>query len=315
MLDQPIRVGVVEKNRSPYWDMVNAGWLDAASALGLDLVIRAPEHEDIDVQRTMLEQLLDDGVDALAFVGTVEAAFDAVLESARNRGVSVVSFDLDASRDHRSIFVGMTHPKEIGRRVGERIAADVGPGALVLLLAGSADARGAVGKLRGLTAALEAGGVSVAVSSPDGEDLAVATRNARDLLAAHPTAAAAIGVYGYHPAVLAGAAADIGSSVRIHGFDMLPETVELLRSGAVESSVWIREYYFGYLAAVAVHDLHRLGSDEVLALFGGIADGAGKSLELEPRTYTRNNVEEFVRWRDEHDLDARTARTLIPKTW
>jgi ribose transport system substrate-binding protein len=312
MPDRKIRVGVVEKNRSPYWDMVNAGWFDAAAALGLDLDIRAPEHEDVEIQLALIEQLLADGVDALAYVGTVDGTFDAVLESARGRGVSVVSFDLDASRDHRSVFVGMTDPQEIGRRVGERIATEVGPGALVILLAGSADARGAVGKLRGLTSALEAGGVVVVASSPDGEDLAVAARNARELLQANPGAAAAIGVYGYHPAVLASAAAETGSSARIHGFDMLPETVELLRTGAVDSSVWIREYYFGYLAAVAVHDLHRLGSDEVLALYGGTADGAGRSLELEPRTFTRSDVEEFVRWRDEHDLDARTARTLIP---
>lgn len=314
MPERPIRVGIVEKNRSPYWDMVNAGWTDAASELGLDLVFRAPDHEDVEVQRTMLEKLLDEGVDALAFVGTVDGAFDNVLKTARQRGVTVVSFDLDASRNYRSMFVGMIDPGKIGHNVGKRIAAKVGPGAQVLLLAGSADARGALGKLHGLTSALEAAGVRVEVSSPDGEDLAVATRNARELLTAHPTAAAAIGVYGYHPAVLAAVASEIGSDIRIHGFDMLPETVELLRSGAVESSVWIREYYFGYLTAVAVHGLHRLGSEEVLALYSGLANGAGKSLELEPKTYTQNNVEEFIRWRDNHNLVERTARTLLPNT-
>ncbi|MBF8192598.1 hypothetical protein ITP53_44345 [Nonomuraea sp. K274] len=42
-----VRIGVTEKNRNPYWDMVNAGWLDAAAKLDLSVEIAAPESEDI----------------------------------------------------------------------------------------------------------------------------------------------------------------------------------------------------------------------------------------------------------------------------
>lgn len=310
MPERTIRVGVVEKNHNPYWAMVNAGWNDAAERLGLEVEIEAPEHEDIERQRALLERMLDDGVDALAFVGTVDGAFDEICGRARERGVVVVSFDLDASRNQRSVFVGMTDPETIGRRVGERIAGELSAGDLVLLAAGSAKARGAVGKLRGLTSTLDAAGIETVASEPDGEDLTIAARHARGLFSAHPRAAAAIGVYGYHPAVLARAAADAGSSAVIHGFDMLPETVALLETGKVASSVWIREYYFGYLAAVAISNLVRLGSDDVLALYGGVPDGAGVSLELEPQVFTPENVRDFVEWRESHASTGRAR--LVP---
>lgn len=311
MPDALIRVGVVEKNCNPYWDMVNDGWLDAAERLGLELDFRAPEHEDIDQQRDLLDGLLAAGVEALAFVGTADGAFDDVCRRAQDEGVVVVSFDLDASQKHRSVFIGMTDPETIGRSVGQRIAAEVDAGETVLLQAGSATARGAVGKLRGLQDALHAAGIETFVSPPDGEDLTLAAEHAHMLFAKHPAAAAAIGVYGYHPAVLARAADGADSSARIHGFDMLPETVRLLEAGVVASSVWIREYYFGYLAAVAVHDLVRLGSEEVTALYGGVAAGAGRSLELEPRVFTSEDVHEFTKWRQIHQRPNRSP-DLIP---
>jgi ribose transport system substrate-binding protein len=300
MPEQKLRIGVVEKNRNPYWDMVNAGWADAAARLDLQLDIRAPEAENVEAQRALLEDLVNDGVDAIAFVGTVDGPFDDICLEARRRGVVVASFDLDASRDHRSIFVGMTDPETIGRRVGERIASSLASGGLVLLQAGSAKARGAVGKLRGLRSALIAAGIETVVSEPDGEDVVVARERARGLFADHPGASAAIGVYGYHPAVLARAAEEAGSTAVIHGFDMLPETVELLKTGSIASSVWIREYYFGYLTAVALNDLVRLGSEDVLALYGGMLDGAGRSLELTPRVFTPDDVDEYIDWRAAH---------------
>lgn len=311
MPESSFRVGVVEKNRASYWDMVNSGWHDAAERLGLELDIRAPEHENLDEQLAHMSDLLAHGVDAIAFVGTADGPFDELCQQARAAGTLVVTFDLDASRDHRTLFVGMVDPETMGRRLGDLVATAVGPGATVLLQSGSATARGAVGKLRGLVASLQAAGITAITSEPDGEDIARAHAISDELISAHPSADAAVGVYGYHPSVLAESAARSGSQIRIFGFDMLPETVELLRAGRVEASVWIREYEFGYFTAVAVADLLRLGSAEVLGLYGGVESGAGRSIELEPRVFTPTDLHEFEAWRDAHALERRTGRIPI----
>lgn len=299
MRDTALRVGVVEKNQNPYWDSVNAGWFSAGARLGLDIDLRAPLHEDASAQRDLMVRFVEEGVDGLAFVGTVDGVFDEVCRDARERGIAVVTFDLDAAQRFRSMFVGMEDPTSIGYKAGARIAAEVGPGAVVLVQAGSGRARGAVGKLRGLTRALDDSGVRYVVSEPDGEHLELAREYAAALFAQNPGADAAIGVYGYHPEVLAHAAEESGSGARIHGFDMLPETVALIQEGRVASSVWIREYYFGFHAAAALNSLLRLGDDAVEHL-GGVPDGAGRSLELEPKTFTAENLHEFLSWHETH---------------
>ncbi|QRP48462.1 hypothetical protein [Amycolatopsis sp. FDAARGOS 1241] len=69
-----LRITVVEKNRGPYWDMVNAGWRDAAERLGLDLIIEAPVYEAVGDQVGAIRRHLAAGVDGVAFVASDETA-------------------------------------------------------------------------------------------------------------------------------------------------------------------------------------------------------------------------------------------------
>ncbi|MEU4477755.1 substrate-binding domain-containing protein [Micromonospora sp. NPDC023966] len=310
---KPLRVGITEKNRNPYWDMVNAGWRDAADRLALDLAIDAPTHEDVDAQVAMMRAQLNSGVDALAFVATRVDAFDEIVSEATGRGVPVVAFDLDAPRSGRLCFVGMETPERAGRRVGEQMAALVGPGATVIVQTGSAKAPGAVGKRTGFHAVMAEHGIRVVDAPSDGEDAVCAFETARELLDRNPETTGMFGVYGYHPIVQARAVEALGrrGRVAVVGFDMLPETVALLADGAVAASTWIQEYYFGFYAAAAISDLVRLGVPEALTLRGMDPDErAGNVFVLPSVTYTPETVGQFKTWFERVDLAPRTAPTL-----
>jgi ribose transport system substrate-binding protein len=310
--DRRLRIGVVEKNQNPYWEMVNAGWADAAAALSLDLDIRAPQSEDLEEQRRLMLELIDAGIDGLAFVGTRRDAFDDIAAIALERGVRVVTFDLDSAVDHRSMFVGMGPSVGMGRQLGELIAARVPVGSTVVLQTGSDKAPGASGKLAGLLEVLGERGIAAVAGASDREDAEESRRIAGELLEAYPEASAMAGVYGYHPAIQAAAAAAAGRAPLIFGFDMLPETVELLESGAVEASIWIGEYYFGYYTAVALHDMIRLGDDSVLGLYGMSTDDRSGNVLVPPtRVFTPDNVAQFVAWSDAHDLSHRVPRMQL----
>jgi ribose transport system substrate-binding protein len=306
----PIRVGVVEKNQGAYWDMVNTGWEDAADALGLTVEIAAPVHENLETQLQLMRDLVDSGVDALVFVATDPTAFDEVVADAQSKGVVVMTFDLDALNSGRTLFVGMPSGEQMGRSVGELMRGFVGRGEKVIAQTGSTTAQGAMGKLRGFLEVMAEAGIECIVTESDGEDLDRASGIARDALAAHPDAKGMFGVYGYHPAIQADEIARVGAADRISvvGFDMVPETVAALLAGRVKASVWIREYYFGYLAAVAAHDLVTLANDDVLALYGmDPADPATTVRVLPVTAYTPDNVDEFVTWSSK-----RLGRALRP---
>lgn len=301
----PVRIGITEKNRNLYWDMVNAGWYDAARRLDLDLRIDAPGNEDIDAQVAMMRAQLDSGVDALAFVATRTDAFDDVVAEAHDRDVPVVAFDLDAPASGRLLFVGMEPPEQAGRRAGAQMAELIGDGATVIVQTGSEQAPGAVGKRAGFEAVMADHGITVVDAPSDGEDAAVAFAIARSLLIAHPEAAGIFGVYGYHPILQARAVDAVGraGSVSIVGFDMLPQTVDLVAAGSVAASTWIREYYFGYYAAAAISDLVRLGTTDALTMRGMDAERpAGNVFVPPPVTYTKDTIGEFREWSRRVDL-------------
>jgi ribose transport system substrate-binding protein len=302
----PVRIGITEKNQNPYWEMVNAGWRAAAARLDLTLRFDAPPSEDVGAQLALMREQLASGVDALAFVATRTDAFDPVIAEARERGVPVVAFDLDAPNSGRLLFIGMEPPEQAGRRAGQQMAALVGDGATVLVQTGSDEAPGAVGKRAGFGAVMAEHDITVIEAPSDGEDPVRAYETARALLLAYPQASGVFGVYGYHPIAQARAVEAVGraGAVTIVGFDMLPETVDLVQAGAVASSTWIREYYFGYYTAAAISDLVRLGVDEALTMRGMKPERlAGNVFIPPPVTFTKDTIGQFRDWSRRVDLE------------
>lgn len=310
----PIKVGVTEKNQNPYWDMVNAGWRDAAGRLDLELEIAAPPAEAVDAQVATMRRQLDAGAQALAFVATRVDAFDDVIAEATDRGVPVVAFDLDAPASGRALFVGMEPPHEAGRRVGRQLAQLVGDGATVIVQTGSDHAPGATGKRAGFGDVMAEHGITIVEGPSDGENAATALATAETLLAGHPEATGMFGVYGYHPIVQARAVKNLGRTgdVVVAGFDLLPETVDLVEAGEVAATTWIQEYYFGFYAAAAISDLVRLGTTEALTIRGMSPARLKDNVFVpEPITYTRDTIGRFREWSERSGVRRRTAATTI----
>ncbi len=307
-----LRIALIEKNRGAYWDMVNAGALDAARRLGVAVSTDAPEYESIEDQLTLIHRHLDEGVDGLAFVATNQSAFTDTVTDARQRGVPIITMDLDAPHSGRLMYVGMQAPVDMGRQAGRLMLDALGERRKVAVQTGSTSAHGATGKLAGFTEVMAAAGVQVVGGDNDGERLDLADRHARRLLAEHPDIGGFFGVYGYHAPVQARVveAAD-RSDIEIVGFDMLPETVAAIEAGTVRASIWIREYYFGYYAVAALATMARLGDEESLGLFGLDADDlSGNTLRPRPQVVTRHNVDQFRQWATSHHLESRIAATL-----
>lgn len=310
---RPIRVGITEKNQHPYWDMVNAGWHDAAAELGLDLRIDAPPAEDPAEQLRLMRAQLDDGVDILAFVATDTHAFDELGVKAAERGVPALAFDLDAPDSGRLAFVGMPDIRQAGAWLGDELAARIPAGSPVIAQTGSDHAPGAAAKLAGFTEAMARHGHPVVLGESDGEDVALSLQIAGRLLAEHPGVTGMYGVYGYHPVVQARAAALAGrEDLTIVGFDMLPETVDLIEQGAVACSIWIQEYYFGYFSGVLANTLARSADPEALRVFGMDPDHlSGNAIYPPLALFTRANIAQYRDFATARSLRTRISATAV----
>lgn len=311
---RPVRIGVTEKNRGTYWDMVNAGFHDAASHLGLEVDIRAPEFEDIDAQLGMIRAQLEAGVDALAIVAPNPDAFSGIVAEAAARGVPTAAFDLDAPASGRLFFFGMPTPHQMGRQVGEIMLRHIGGRGKVGVQTGSDRAQGARGKLAGFLGVMKENGIEVVGGENDKENVAVAFANARKLLAEHPDLDGIFGVYAYHSVVQAKAVGQLATGRKpvVVGFDMLPETAANLEAGIVRSSIWIREYYFGYFTAAGLSNVCRLGAASALELMNmDTQDLARNRREVPVVEYTPDTIGAFNAWAGENDILARTSRLTL----
>ncbi|WP_344077739.1 substrate-binding domain-containing protein [Luedemannella helvata] len=300
----------MEKNQHTFWDGENAGWREAAARLGMEVAVAAPVQENIDEQLAMMRRHLADGVDVLGFVGTYPDAFDEVVAEAADRGVPCICFDLDAPRSGRKLYVGMKDPYTMGRWAGERMLALLPPGPrLIGLQTGSEKAAGARGKLDGFVDVMKENGHSVVGGANDGEDVALSRRNCEQLLAEHPDVDALYGVYSYHTAIQGQCVRSLARKPVVFGWDVLPETIELLQEGIVDTAVWIKEYYFGYYAATAVATLVRVGVDEALEVMGmDPVHLEGNVICPEAEAITPQTVDRYVRWRRDHGLEDKLTR-------
>lgn len=293
-MSDPIRIGVSEKNHDPYWDVLNRGFEDAAERLGVLIDIRAPRTEDGTAQLRQIGELLADGVDALAVVASDTDLLSPAIARTVATGVPVVCFDLDAPDSRRFAHVGTLDFPDLGRAAATALASILPPSSEVLVQVGSRHAHGALGKAEGFRSEIEHLGHRVAEVTFDAHDEREAEEQAAEALSRNPNIAGLFGVYGYHPGAQARASRHLptGRRPRIVGFDLLPATLAGLEDGTIDASIWLQEYYFGYLTTALLHNMVTLGVAETALLCGFTQEEPARNrLTIEPILVTRDELD------------------------
>ena len=106
----------------PYFVSCRVGAEEAAAALDVDLIWDGPTGLDAATQNEMVESWITRGVDAIAVAVENRASISAVLRKARNRGITVVTWDADADPDARDYFVNQATPEAIGQTLTDEAA-------------------------------------------------------------------------------------------------------------------------------------------------------------------------------------------------
>ena len=98
----------------PYFISARIGADSAAKQLGVQLLWDGPTDLDPAKQNEVVEAWITRGVDAIAVSVENKEAISTVLRKARAKGIKVVTWDADASRDARDFFVNQATPQGIG---------------------------------------------------------------------------------------------------------------------------------------------------------------------------------------------------------
>ncbi len=130
----PPKIGVLLKSKSSFWSVVEKGAVEAGTALGADVVVKAPLSEsDISVQIQLLNALVRLGVQALVIAPDHKDALAAPVAEAAAKGIKIVVIDSALAGDAARVFIG-TDQRKAGEAAGALLARLVKDGDDVVLL-------------------------------------------------------------------------------------------------------------------------------------------------------------------------------------
>lgn len=252
-----IKIAVVLKAlNSDYWKIVQAGAMDAAKQLGVDVEVLGPNAEtDIAGQTSIMEDQIVKKVSALVVAPSQPSAAIATFDKAAEANIPVILIDTDAKWDKKCSFVG-TGNYAGGEVGGKFIASKLQKGDKVVII------RGALGdtthdeRVNGAKKAMEDAGLQVVAVQPANSDRNMGMSVMENLLQTYPDVKA---VFCSNDEMALGAQRAIMQAgkkgIITVGFDGSPDALKSIKAGELTGSVAQSPYNigkFGVEAAVKV---------------------------------------------------------------
>jgi ribose transport system substrate-binding protein len=242
------RVALVVKTlNSPFFIDMQKGAEEAASRLGVELVVQAAEREiDVDKQMQIVENLVQTRVGALCIAPSGSREIVPAIQKANAAGIPVVvvdtRVDADAAREagvRIASFVGSDN-YEGGRVAGEHLVETTGGRARVAVLEGIPGHETGDSRLRGFEDAVrKAPGIAIVASQPANWERDLGFNVFQNMLQARPDIDAVFACNDMMAlgAVEAIAAAGRTGKIRVFGFDAVEDARQAIESGAMVGSV------------------------------------------------------------------------------
>ncbi|MBI5381137.1 MAG: sugar ABC transporter substrate-binding protein [Opitutae bacterium] len=106
----PFKVGVLVKDRTPYWHGFEASACEAATALNVEAVAKTPAMLSAPLQLKYLEQIAQAGVQAIV-ISPVGDELVAPLSALKKKGVHIVTLNTELTAAAADAFVGTDFSK------------------------------------------------------------------------------------------------------------------------------------------------------------------------------------------------------------
>ncbi|SKA75379.1 monosaccharide ABC transporter substrate-binding protein, CUT2 family [Caloramator quimbayensis] len=254
---KPIKIAVVLKAlNSDYWKIVQAGAMDAAKQLGVEVEVLGPNAEtDIAGQTSIMEDQIIKKVSALVVAPSQPSAAIATFDKAAEANIPVLLIDTNANWDKKLSFIG-TGNYAGGEVGGKFIASKLQKGDKVVII------RGALGdgthdeRVNGAKKAMEDAGLQVVAVQPANSDRNMGMSVMENLLQTYPDVKA---VFCSNDEMALGAQRAIMQAgkkgIITVGFDGSPDALKSIKAGELTGSVAQSPYNigkFGVEAAVKV---------------------------------------------------------------
>lgn len=239
----------------PYFEAMNTGGQQAAEELGFEWLYQGPTTADAAAQADIVRSFIQQGVDVLFVAPNDPNSMAPLLEEAQAAGIHVATTDTDAPDSVREVFVSQASVEGIGQQLTDSLLEAMGgSGKYAIVSCGETAAN--------LNAWIEVQEEYTASEYPDaeivdivyaGEDQAMATQMATDLMNSHPDLTGLVGECTSSAPGVAQAVQDadrIGEVFTV-GLGTPQSMLPYLESGASSASILWDVEALGYLTGWA----------------------------------------------------------------
>lgn len=199
---KPLKLAFVTNNPSEFWKLAISGVRRSESETKTSVTVRMPPSGRVAEQNQILENLVEEGYDAIA-VSVISAQEQTELLNKLSARTRLITFDADAPDSNRLVYIG-TDNEMAGKTLGNEIVKLLPGGGQMGVFVGSISAPNASQRLAGIRQAIKGKNIDIVVQLEDRTDRAKARANVEDVLSRHPDVKLLCGIWSYNgPAIAA----------------------------------------------------------------------------------------------------------------
>lgn len=241
---------IVKKQEPTFWDVVHMGAEAAGKEFNVNIDFDGPVFEkDIDVQIDMVQQAIDDKVDALVLAAADYERLVPVAEKAKSAGIPVIIIDSDLNSNKMDSFIG-TDNVDAGRKLGESLVDVMGENCRIGVMSFVKGAATADQRQKGLFDEIRKyEGIELVSTLYCNSEESLAQSLAKDFVKENPNVDAIVCLNAYGTVGTAYAIEKLGlkGEVKIIGFDSTPEEISFVENDIIQSLVIQNPFNMGYL--------------------------------------------------------------------
>jgi simple sugar transport system substrate-binding protein len=238
-----------------FFTPTRTGFADASSLLGIpEPAWQGSENGNVAEMASAMKTAVDNNADGIAIALTDNNAFVDLTKQALAKGIPVIAYNANAANNYPLTYVGQDLYLS-GFQMGQRIAKDVTSGDILVGIS-QPGGNNVQPRMDGIIAALKQAAPGVTVKSINTGAEQAAELNA--LTAAYTGNQGAKGIYAVDAGSTAACAkliTDRGLTGKIHGggFDLLADTIEGVKSGALDFTIDQSPYLQGLLPVLYLY--------------------------------------------------------------
>jgi rhamnose transport system substrate-binding protein len=287
----------------PYFDAMEAGGKKAADALGIKFIYSGPVDTNPIDQLQIVQNLVNQGVGAVAVSVLDASSIAPVVEAAKAKGVKLFTADSDAPKSGRAVYVAQATDEGLGFAIIDELVKRVGAEAKVGIVSGEATASNLNAWIGFMQQRAKEKYPKLTLLAPQfsGGTAERAAQIAGDLMTANPDLKALIGVASTTCPGVAQAIETAGKIGKVIGTGYCsPNTARnYLKSGAFGFSVLWDPSELGYLTVWAGKRLIDGEAFEASNTVPGLSHpviydkATGVLLLGQPTVFTADNVDKY----------------------